>query len=129
MPGLARKTALAAHAHDALLVDRQGHITEGSNCNVFVVIDQQLIAPPAGTILEGTVMARTLALATELEISCRRHPLAVADLHRWDEAFLTSTRRGILPIRQVDEQPLSPNRPITQRLMAAYEAWEAEVLA
>lgn len=128
VPGLARKAAQAVGAHDALLVDRFGCVTEGSNCNVFVVMGGTLLAPPVGTILEGTVMARVIRLAEELGIPFRRRPLLLADLPLWDEAFLTSTRRGVLPICRVGDHVLGRPGPITRRLLAAYRAWEERTI-
>ncbi|HEY54458.1 MAG TPA: hypothetical protein G4N94_13490 [Caldilineae bacterium] len=128
VPGLARKAAIAAGLHDALLVDRDGAITEGSNCNVFAVRDGVLVAPPLGAVLEGTVMTRTLALARTLGIPIERRVMPLAEVPAWDEAFLTSTRRGVLPVNRVGEQALGEPGPITKQLMAAYRAWEAEEL-
>ncbi len=128
VPGLARKAAKAAGVHDALLVDRDGNVTEGSNCNVFIVQDGVLAAPPLGVVLEGTVMRRVMALAQDLSIPFQRRPLPAADIPRWQEAFLTSTRRGVLPVRRVGDIEIGPPGPITRRLMDAYRAWEAEEL-
>jgi len=128
VPGLARKAAIAAGLHDALLVDRDGNITEGSNCNAFAVIDDVLVAPPVGAILEGTVATRTLELAQTMGIPVERRAMPLADVPVWDEAFLTSTRRGVLPINRVGEQVLGEPGPITNRLMNAYWAWEANEL-
>ena len=125
VPGLARKAAMAAGAHDALLVDRDGHITEGSNCNVFVVQDGVLMAPPYGVVLEGTVMRQVISLAEELDIPFTRRHLPAQSIAQWDEAFLTSTRRGVLPVRQVGDVPIGPPGPITRQLHEAYRAWEA----
>ncbi len=129
VPGLARKAAKAAGVHDALLVDRHGHVTEGSNCNVFIVQDGVLAAPPLGAVLEGTVMRRVMALAQELSIPFQRRPLPASDIPRWGEVFLTSTRRGVLPVRRVGDVEIGPPGPITRQLMEAYRAWEAEELA
>jgi branched-subunit amino acid aminotransferase/4-amino-4-deoxychorismate lyase len=128
VPGLARKAALAAGLHDALLVDRDGAITEGSNCNVFAVIAGALVVPPVGAVLEGTVMTRTLALAQALGIPVERRAMPLAEVPAWDEAFLTSTRRGVLPVSRVGEEIIGEPGPITQKLMAAYRAWETEEL-
>ncbi|NOX62118.1 MAG: hypothetical protein GXP42_09275 [Chloroflexi bacterium] len=128
VPGLARKAAREAGAHDALLVDRNGYITEGSNCNVFAVMDGTLFAPPSDMILEGTVMNRVIRLAEELAIPFQRRLLALSEVPQWQEAFLTSTRRGVLPIRQVGEHKLGEPGPITRRLREAYLAWEESVL-
>ncbi|HID34486.1 MAG TPA: hypothetical protein EYP25_07955 [Anaerolineae bacterium] len=126
--GLARKAAQAAGVHDALLVDRNGYVTEGSNCNVFIVQDGVLAAPPLGAVLEGTVMRRVLSLARDLSIPFQRRNLPAADIPRWGEAFLTSTRRGVLPIRRVGDIEIGPPGPITRQLMAAYRTWEEEAL-
>lgn len=126
--GLARKAAQAAGAHDALLVDRNGNITEGSNCNVFAIIAGVLVAPPRGMILEGTAMTRALALAAELGIPIERRPLPLSEVPQWQEAFLTSTSRRILPIQRVGEHRLGSIGPLTQRLLRAYRQWEKDYL-
>ncbi len=128
VPGLARKAARAAGVHDALLVDRFGYVTEGSNCNVFIVQNGVLAAPPLGAVLEGTVMRRVMALAKEANLPIERRPLPESDIPQWEEAFLTSTRRGVLPIRQVDAIEIGPPGPITRQLMKAYRDWEAQEL-
>ena len=81
--------------------------------------------PPPGVALEGTVANRTLTLAAQLGITVHRRPLPLAELPRWQEAFLTSTRRRILPINRVDDHRLGPAGPLTRRLLAAYWQWEA----
>jgi len=128
VPGLARKAAIAAGLHDSLLVDRDGNITDGSNCNAFAVIDGVLVAPPVGAILEGTVATRALELAQSLGIPVERRAMPLAEVPVWDEAFLTSTRRGVLPVNMVGEQVIGEPGPITNRLMNAYWAWEAKEL-
>ncbi len=129
VPGLARKAAVAAGAHDALLVDRDGNITEGTNCNVFAVIGGVLMAPPAHTILAGTVMDQVIHLAAELELPFQRRTLPLAGVPRWDEAFLTSTRRGVLPICRIGEHDLGRPGHVTRQLMQAYRAWEEHELS
>ncbi len=129
VPGLARKAAHQAGAHDALLIDRNGYVTEGSNCNVFVVQDGVLAVPPMGVALEGTVMRRVMALAQELDIPITRRPLPAQEIPQWQEVFLTSTSRGVLPVRQVGEHVIGPPGPITRDLMAAYRQWEDGFLA
>ncbi len=128
VPGLARKAAQAAGVHDAFLINRDGDITEGSNCNVFVVQDGALTAPPLGAALEGTVMRRVMALAAELGVPFRRRPLPVAEISLWQEVFITSTRRGVLPVRQVGDVVIGPPGPITRRLHEAYFTWEKKQL-
>ena len=126
VPGLARKAAQAAGVHDAFLVNRNGNITEGSNCNVFIVQDGVLAAPPFGDVLEGTVMRRVMTLAEELGIPFQRRSLPAAEISQWNEAFITSTRRGVLPVRRAGDVEIGPPGPITRRLHEAYRAWEGK---
>ncbi len=126
VPGLARKAARAAGVHDALLINRDGNVTEGSNCNVFIVEDGVLAAPPFGEVLEGTVMRRVMTLAGELGIPFRRRHLPASAIPQWQEVFLTSTRRGVLPVRRVGDVVIGPPGPITRQLHEAYRAWEKE---
>lgn len=123
---LARSKAHAAGAHEGLIVDRHGHITEGSTSNLLAVRGGVLLRPLAGTALEGVTEGVTLQLAAELGIPVQLAPLPVADVPTWDEVFITSTNRRIIPLRQIDDValPASPG-PITSRLMGAFRAYEA----
>ncbi len=124
---LARSKAHAAGAHEGLIVDRHGHITEGSTSNLLAVRGGVLLRPLAGTALEGVTEGVTLQLAAGLGIPVQFAPLPLADVPTWDEAFITSTNRRIIPVRQIDDValPASPG-PITRQLMAAFRAYEAE---
>lgn len=123
---MARFKAHRAGAHEGLIVDRHGHVTEGSTSNLLVVRDGSLLRPLPGTALDGVTEGITLELARGLGIPVHFTALPLAEVDRWDEAFLTSTNRRIMPIRQVDEVtlPASPG-PITRRLMAAFREYEA----
>ncbi len=120
VPGLARRKAASVGAHDALLIDHNGNVTEGSNCNVFAVVDGTLVTAPYGAALEGITLTIVLDLARELGIPTERRPLPASEIPRWQEAFLTSTRRHVLPISRVDDHEMEVG-PITRRLMAAYQ--------
>lgn len=124
---LARFKAQAAGAHEGLIVDRHGHITEGSTSNLLAVRGGALLRPPAGAALEGVTEGVTLQLAAQLGLPMEFAPLPVAEVATWDEAFITSTNRRIIPLRQIDDValPASPG-PITRRLMAAFHAYETE---
>lgn len=128
VPGLARRKAEALGVHDALLVDRQGHITEGSNCNVCAVIDNTLVTAPYGAALEGITLSIVLEEAHRLGVPVERRPMPVSEIPSWQEAFLTSTRRHVLPIHRVDDHPMTVG-PITRALMEAYAAVHARALA
>lgn len=122
---LARFKAQQMGAYEGLIVDRHGHITEGSTCNLLVVRDGVLLRPLEGSALEGVTENITVELAVAAGISVQRAALPQADMASWDEAFITSTNRRIMPVRQIDDTPLraSPG-PMARQLMAAFADYE-----
>lgn len=123
---MARFRAKRLGAHEGLIVDRHGYVTEGSTSNVLAVRKGVLLRPPAGSALEGVTEAITLQLAGELGIAQRSAALPLAEATTWDELFITSTNRRIMPVRQIDDVtlPAAPG-PITRRLMQAFRGYEA----
>jgi len=117
--------ARAHGAHEALLVDRAGNVTEGASSNVFAVRGGALVTPPlAARILEGVTRALVLVLAREAGLEIRERPLSLRALEEADEAFITSTVREVLPVVRVAERTVGEGRPgpVTRLLHAAFRA-------
>ncbi|MFY3744160.1 aminotransferase class IV [Anaeromyxobacter sp. Red801] len=120
---LAVREARAAGAHEALLLDDAGMVTEGSSSNVFAISGGRLRTPPlAAGILEGVTRGVVLRLARELGVPAEEAPLRVDALEAADEAFLTSTMREILPVVRVGARSIGAGRPgpVTERLHRAF---------
>jgi len=120
---LAVREARAHEAHEALLVDGAGCVTEGASSNVFAVRDGVLETPPLGAgILAGVTRALVVGIARELAIPLREQPLPLSTLERADEAFLTSTVREVLPVVRVGDRTVGRGAPgpVTARLHAAF---------
>lgn len=121
---LARRQAQAAAAHEALL-HHAGHLTEGSNSNLFVVLRGEVLTPPADQVLAGVTRDLLIELASQHGLAIRETPLALADLPQWEECFITSTSRHVMPITAVDGRPVGDGRvgPLTRRLAAIFEEY------
>ncbi|HXF29942.1 MAG TPA: aminotransferase class IV [Solirubrobacterales bacterium] len=105
-----------------LIVDGD-EVLEAGRANIFLVEDGALATPPAdGRVLPGTARAATLALAADLGIPATERRLRLADLRSADDLFLTSSLRGIRPVRSLDGTPLGPTDPVVTRLAAALRA-------
>lgn len=120
---LAVKEALARGAHEALLLDAAGNVTEGASSNLFAVQGGVLVTPPlAAGILEGVTRGVVLELCHELGIEVREDPLPLASLARATEAFLTSTVREVLPMTRIGGRDVGGGRPgeLTRRLHSAF---------
>jgi branched-chain amino acid aminotransferase len=112
MAVLGMRAAREAGADEALILDRQGNVLEGSTSNVFAVFGQKLVTPPGdAAILLGITRARVLGLAAELGLAIEERPLSLSELCAADEAFITSTIREIVPVVQVDRRTIGTGRP------------------
>jgi D-alanine transaminase len=127
---MARLQVQSAGAHEALLT-HDGYFTEGANSNLFAVADGLVLTPPSDQVLAGVTREILIDLARRHGIKVCETKLSVADLHRWTEAFITSTSRHVMPITALDGRPIGAGEvgPLTGRLMTLYEEYFAQATA
>lgn len=115
--------ALDRGGDTAVLCTPAGYLAEGPGFNLWLVRDGAL-ATPRTNVLEGITRRTVFDLAAELGVAARETDLGPADLRGADEAFLSSTAGGIMPVSQVDGKPLGSGKPgpLTMRVRALY--WE-----
>ena len=112
-------------AYEAILCDNVGRITEGSSSNFFIVNGNRVSTPPVSVgLLEGITRKKVIELLRRENIGIAEQPLWPIDLQQADEAFLTSSVRGVVPIARVDGADIGNGRvgPITTRVLALYAA-------
>jgi branched-chain amino acid aminotransferase len=119
---LARLEAHDAGADEAILLDREGYVSEGSADNVFIVTERALVTPPTSTNLRGITRESVLRLAEELGIRTEERRFALFDLWTAREAFVCGTFAEVAPIASVDGRVIGSGEPgpTTRRIMAAY---------
>lgn len=108
--------------HDPILVDEQGRLLEGVMSNLFLVRGGELWTAPTEGVLAGVTRGFVLRIARELGLGAREAYVARAELSSVDEAFFSTSVRGILPVVAIDAVELGTGRPgpVTTRLMRAY---------
>ena len=113
-------------AFDYLLLDEDGHILEASSSN-FYVVRQGAVWTADDGVLEGITRKIVLQLIDDLDIPLRLQAIPLQELADYDEAFLSSSSRGLVPVVAVAGQALGAGRPgpLTRRLMRAYERYVA----
>ena len=120
---LAKLEAKQRGADDALLLNGAGMIAEASVANLFVVRNGVLLTPPATDgALEGITRATILELAATLGIQAREQSLGRFDLFVAEEAFLTGSGAGVVPIRSLDDRIIGAGSPgpVFEKLRAAF---------
>jgi branched-chain amino acid aminotransferase len=120
---LAMLQGKAAGMDVAIMLDLDGHVTEGPGFNVFVVKGRVLFSPPEG-ILMGITRQTVFELAAEHQIPAREAQLTAYDLYAADEVFLTSTAGGIMPLVEIDGHSIGDGKPgpVGQRIHGLYWA-------
>jgi len=117
--------ALRQGFDEALVLTREGHVSEGSAENVFIVRDQVLITPPVTeNILEGITRRTAITLATEeLGLQVVERPIDRTEVYLCDELFLTGTAAAITAVARVDYRPVGNGvmGPVTAKLRRLYD--------
>ncbi len=116
--------ARRAGADEALFLDTQGHCSEASSSNLFAWIESTLVTPPPSCgALPGITREAVLELARIEGLTVAERVLSLEELHEAEEAFLTSSLRGIAPLVRVGARPIGSGMPgpWTQRLRDAYD--------
>jgi len=121
---LAKSEAIERGFDEAILLTQDGHVSEGSGENVFVVINGKLITPPSSdNILMGITRDTVIQLASkELGLETIERSLDRSELYIAEEAFFTGTAAHVTPIIEIDERPIGNGKigKVTKKLQRLY---------
>ncbi|HUZ10760.1 MAG TPA: branched-chain amino acid transaminase [Acidimicrobiales bacterium] len=121
---LAKVEALKAGYDEAVLLAPDGHVSECTGENLFIVRGGELVTPPSADAgaLDGITQASVETIAADMGVAVRHEPLIRTDLYLADEAFLTGTAAEVVPIRAVDDRIVGEGRPgpITREIQQTY---------
>jgi branched-chain amino acid aminotransferase len=119
---------LPAGIYTGLLLDDQNNILEGFSSNFYAVLEGELRTAGDG-VLPGISQQIVFAVAPEI-IPIRKIPVNISDLPRIDEAFITSSSRGVIPVVEIDGVTVGNGKPgeKSNAIRAAYLAWMGEHL-
>jgi branched-chain amino acid aminotransferase len=119
---LAKREALKDGYDEAMLLDTDGYVAEGSGENVFMVRKGVIKTPPLTSILEGITRDTVMQLAAERGMRLVEERFTRDELYIADEAFFSGTAAEITPIREVDNRAIGTGKPgpVTKELQAAF---------
>jgi branched-chain amino acid aminotransferase len=119
---LAKIESLKTGYDEAILLDDQGHVSEGTGENVFVVKDGAISTPPqTAGILDGINRKSVIEIARDLGHQVVERDVARAELVMADEVFLTGTAAELTPLREIDDIELGPPGPVTREIRGAFD--------
>ena len=120
---LAKRMAIKSGFEEALMLDPQGMVAEGTGENIFVVKKDVVRTPPtSAAILSGITRDTTIQLLREQGVDVREEMMARDELYTADEVFLTGTAAEITPVRDIDHRKIGRGEagPVTRRLQEAF---------
>jgi branched-chain amino acid aminotransferase len=120
---LAKRMANRSGFEEALMLDPQGYVAEGTGENIFVVKHGVVRTPPTSSaILAGITRDTTIQLLREHSVEVREEPISRDELYIAEEVFLTGTAAEITPVREIDHRRIGRGEagPVTRRLQEAF---------
>ncbi len=120
---LAKRAAAKSGFEEALMLDPQGYVAEGTGENIFVVKNGVVRTPPtSAAILAGITRDTAITLLGEQGIEVRQEQIARDELYIADEVFLTGTAAEITPVREIDHRRIGRGEsgPITRRVQESF---------
>jgi len=119
---LALQEALSCGYDEAMLLDNEGYVAEGSGENIFIVRDGILYTPELTSALEGITRDTIMTLANEEGLEIREKRITRDEVYVADEAFFTGTAAEVTPIREVDDRAIGKGSrgPVTEKLQTLY---------
>ena len=119
---LAKREAKATGCDEALLLDPEGYVAEGTGENVFIVRKGVIKTTPLTSILEGITRESVMDLARELGYDLREDRFTRDEVYIADEAFFTGTAAEVTPIREVDGRLIGNGKPgpVTRKIQKVF---------
>lgn len=119
---LALQEAIACGYDEALLLDVDGFVAEGSGENVFIVHDGVVFTPELASALAGVTRDAVITLAREAGYEVREKRITRDEVYTADEAFFTGTAAEVTPIREVDNREIGSGQrgPVTEHLQRLF---------
>ncbi len=119
---LALREALTDGYDEALLLDNEGYVAEGSGENFFIIRNGVIYTPDLTSALEGITRRTIMSLASDLGYELRERRITRDEVYICDEAFFSGTAAEVTPIRELDNRPIGDGKrgPITEKLQNLY---------
>jgi branched-chain amino acid aminotransferase len=121
---LAKVESVKAGYEEAILLDDNGYVCEGTGENIYVVREGEIATPGQhNSILDGITRRSIIQIAQDLGYTVVERDIARAEVYLADEVFMSGTAAELVPVREIDNHPIGSGRPgeVTRVLQAAFD--------
>ncbi|MBP1743570.1 MAG: putative branched-chain amino acid aminotransferase [Firmicutes bacterium] len=117
----ANEKMMEKNAYEAILVDKNGFVTEGSRSNIFMIMGETVITSPVEDVLPGITRDKIIEISKKLGYRVMEKKVSYLDLEAMDGLFISGTSPEVLPIRKVDDLQFdSQDNKVIRSIMGAY---------
>ncbi len=119
---LALREAIDSGCEEALMLDNEGYVAEGSGENFFMVRDGLIYTPDLTSCLDGITRNAIFRIAADEGYEVREKRITRDEVYICDEAFFTGTAAEVVPVRELDNRPIGEGcrGPVTEKLQRIY---------
>jgi branched-chain amino acid aminotransferase len=116
---------------EVILLNEHDQISECTSANIFIIQGEHVWTPPVQSsgCLPGVTRAILLEELQLAGLTVAERELRASDLEESDQVFVTSTTRDLIPVLEIDHQPLHQDRPVLKRLQDAFSEYRARYIA
>ena len=107
-------------AYEAILVDRNGEITEGSRSNIFFIKDGKIITAPGKAVLLGVTRAKVMLIAEELNVEVIERAVNESEIKDMEAMFISGSLAKVLPIAYVEEMKKDAHNKLLRTIINRY---------
>ncbi|MCK4240079.1 MAG: branched-chain amino acid transaminase [Candidatus Atribacteria bacterium] len=120
----AKMEAIEAGVDEAILLDTQGYVTEGSGENIFWIRNEVIYTTPTATVLEGITRDSIIKIVQDMGYQLQEKYICRDELYISDEVFFTGTAAEVTPVREIDNYQIGEGKcgPITEKIQEKYFA-------
>jgi D-alanine transaminase len=128
---LGKQQAIEKGAYEAILINRDGFITETNSTNFWIILENGVLQthPASQEILNGITRQRLIQIANSIGLKIKEQPFTLDDAYVAKEAFLSSSISGILPVTQINDYKLGTGQPgnIVSQLIQHYRQFSKDI--
>jgi len=114
-------TLIAEGGYEAILVNEDNFITEGSRTNIFFIKGETLVTAPDNMVLKGITRKHILEICREADIDVESACVSKNDIGDYDAVFMTGTSPMVLPFSSIDGISFNARLPLMERLRGLYK--------
>ena len=110
------------HVYEAILVNQEGYLTEGSRSNIFFISNEIFFTPPQSDVLQGVTREKIISLLTNNNLHFKERLIHISELNSFQSCFISGTSVKVLPVATINEVTMDVQNNLLKNLIYLYNS-------